>query len=64
MHGYMDEINKLTKNNSKYLSVAEQILNGWCSGMCVYAYRYTAGDDYKRAPERQRTVLTAMVQKA
>ena len=43
MHGYMDEINKLTKNNSKYLS--------------------GAGDDYKRT-ERQRTVLTAMVQKA
>ncbi len=31
---------------------------------CAYArIRYTAGDDYKRT-ERQRTVLTAMVQKA
>ena len=65
MQGYMDEINKLTKNNSKYLSrwwKQNVTLDGVQA--CAYArIRYTKGDDYKRA-ERQRTVLAAMVAKA
>ena len=64
MHGYMDEINKLTKNNSKYLSGGGTNVEMDGVQACAYArIRYTAGDDYKRT-ERQRTVLTAMVQKA
>ncbi len=64
MHGYMDEINKLTKHNSKYLSGGGTNVEMDGVQACAYArIRYTAGDDYKRT-ERQRTVLTAMVQKA
>ena len=64
MHGYMDEINKLTKNNSKYLSGGGTNVEMDGVQACAYArIRYTTGDDYKRT-ERQRTVLTAMVQKA
>ena len=64
MHGYMDEINKLTKNNSKYLSGGGTNVEMDGVQACAYArIRYTAGDDYKRT-ERQRTVLAAMVQKA
>ena len=60
----MDEINKLTKNNSKYLSGGGTNVEMDGVQACAYArIRYTAGDDYKRT-ERQRTVLTAMVQKA
>ena len=61
MHGYMDEINKLTKNNSKYLSGGGTNVEMDGVQACAYArIRYTAGDDYKRT-ERQRTVLTAKV---
>ena len=64
MQGYMDEINKLTKNNSKYLSGGGTNVTLDGVQACAYArIRYTAGDDYKRA-ERQRTVLAAMVAKA
>ena len=64
MQGYMDEINKLTKNNSKYLSGGGTNVTLDCVQACAYArIRYTKGDDYKRA-ERQRTVLAAMVAKA
>lgn len=63
MHGYMDEISKLTKKKSEYLpGGGTYVLDGVQA--CSYArIRYTAGDDYKRA-ERQRTVLAAMVAKA
>ena len=64
MQGYMDEINKLTKNNSKYLSGGGTNVTLDGVQACAYArIRYTKGDDYKRA-ERQRTVLAAMVAKA
>ena len=64
MHGYMDEINKLTKNKSKYLSGGGTNVTMDGVQACAYArIRYTSGDDYKRT-ERQRTVLSAMVQKA
>lgn len=63
MYGYMDEINKLTKNKSKYLPGAGTYNMDGVQA-CSYArIRYTAGDDYKRA-ERQRIVLSAMVEKA
>lgn len=63
MYGYMDEINKLTKNNSQYLPGAGTYNMDGVQA-CSYArIRYTAGDDYKRA-ERQRIVLTAMAKKA
>ncbi len=63
MIGYMDEINKLTKHNSKYLPCGgTYVLDGVQA--CAYArIRFTTGDDYKRA-ERQRIVLSAMVEKA
>lgn len=64
MYGYMDEINKLTKHSSKYLSSGgtNVLMDGVQA--CAYArIRYTAGDDYRRT-ERQRTVLAAMVEKA
>lgn len=64
MYGYMDEINKLTKHNSQYLSGGgtNVLMDGVQA--CAYArIRYTAGDDYRRT-ERQRTVLAAMVEKA
>lgn len=63
MHGYMDEISKLTKKKSEYLpGGGTYVLDGVQA--CSYArIRYTAGDDYKRT-ERQRTVLMAMAQKA
>lgn len=64
MQGYMDEINKLTKNNSKYLSGGGTNVTMDGVQACAYSrIRYTAGDDYKRT-ERQRTVLSAMISKA
>jgi len=46
MHGYMDEINKLTKNNSKYLSGGGTNVEMDGVQACAYALiRYTAGDD-------------------
>jgi LCP family protein required for cell wall assembly len=64
MYGYMDEINKLTKNNSQYLSSGgtNVLMDGVQA--CAYArIRQTSGDDYKRT-ERQRTVIAGMVEKA
>ena len=63
MYGYMDEINKLTKHNSKYLPGAGTYNMDGVQACSFARIRYTAGDDYKRA-ERQRTVLAAMVAKA
>ncbi len=64
MYGYMDEINKLTKHNSKYLSGGGTNVRMDGVQACAYArIRYTAGDDYKRT-ERQRAVITAMIEKA
>lgn len=63
MYGYMDEISKLTKKKSEYLPGAGTYNMDGVQA-CSYArIRYTAGDDYKRT-ERQRTVLSAMIQKA
>lgn len=63
MYGYMDEISKLTKKKSEYLPGAGTYNMDGVQA-CAYArIRFTAGDDYKRT-ERQRTVLSAMIQKA
>lgn len=63
MYGYMDEISKLTKKKSEYLPGAGTYNMDGVQA-CSYArIRYTAGDDYKRA-ERQRIVLSAMIEKA
>ena len=64
MRGYMDEINKLTKNDSPYLTSGGTNVEMDGVQACAYArIRYTAGDDYRRT-ERQRTVIAAMVEKA
>lgn len=63
MYGYMDEISKLTKKKSEYLPGAGTYNMDGVQA-CSYArIRYTAGDDYKRT-ERQRIVISAMVEKA
>ncbi|MBO5069572.1 MAG: LCP family protein [Roseburia sp.] len=63
MYGYMDEINKLTKNNSEYLPGAGTYNMDGVQA-CAYArIRQTTGSDYKRT-ERQRTIIAAMVEKA
>lgn len=63
MYGYMDEISKLTKKKSEYLPGAGTYNMDGVQACSFARIRYTAGDDYKRA-ERQRTVLSAMIQKA
>lgn len=63
MYGYMDEINKLTKNNSKYLPGAGTYNMDGVQACSFARIRYGGGDDYKRT-ERQRTILSAMIQKA
>lgn len=63
MYGYINEVAKLTGEK------AEQLPGGGTYNLtgvqaCAYArIRYTAGDDYKRT-ERQRLVITKMVEKA
>ena len=63
MIGYIDELNRLTGHNSTAPSSGGTYnLDGVQA--CAYSrIRYGGGDDYRRT-ERQRTVLTAMVQKA
>ena len=63
MTGYIRELNELTGNKAENLTQGgTYTLNGVQA--CAFArIRYTAGDDYKRT-ERQRAVLTAMIQKA
>lgn len=63
MIGYMKELNELTGHNSTPpASGGTYTLDGVQA--CAYArIRYGGGDDYRRT-ERQRTVLTAMMQKA
>ena len=63
MQVYIDELQQVTGVKSSYVSGG-----GVCTldGIQATAYcrvRYTAGDDFKRA-ERQRTVLSAMAEKA
>lgn len=63
MQGYIREINELTGHSSKSpASGGTMTLDGVQA--CAFArIRYGGGDDYRRT-ERQRAVLTAMIQKA
>ena len=62
--GYIKELNELTDHHSPYLDKGGTNVELDGVQACAYArIRYTTGNDYKRA-ERQRTVLTAIVQKA
>lgn len=63
MYGYMDEISKLTKKKSEYLPGAGTYNMDGVQACAFARIRYTAGDDYKRT-ERQRMVISAMVDKA
>ena len=62
-NGYIQELNRLTGNTASCPSSGgTYTLDGVQA--CAYArIRYGGGDDYRRT-ERQRTVLTAMMQKA
>ncbi|MBP6275670.1 MAG: LCP family protein, partial [Roseburia sp.] len=52
-----------TKKKSEYLPGAGTYTMDGVQACAFVRIRYTAGDDYKRT-ERQRAVLTAMIQKA
>lgn len=60
---YIDEINKVTDHNSSKLSGAGTYVVDGVQALAYCRIRYTAGDDFKRT-ERQRTVLTKMIEKA
>ena len=63
MIGYMKELNELTGHNSTPpASGGTYTLDGVQA--CAYARIRYGGGDYYRITERQRTVLTAMMQKA
>ena len=60
---YIDEINKVTDHNSSKLSSGGTYTVDGVQALAYCRIRYTAGDDFKRT-ERQRTVLTKMIEKA
>lgn len=63
INGYIDEINKVTKNNASHIEkTGNQNLNG-VQALAYGRIRYTAGGDYKRT-ERMRDVMMAVVNKA
>ncbi len=63
INGYIDEINKVTKNNASHVTkTGTQNLNG-VQALAYGRIRYTAGGDYKRT-ERMRDVMMAVVNKA
>lgn len=59
---YIDLTGKIVGKKSKHVSAGLQTLDG-VQAVSYCRVRYTAGDDFKRA-ERQREVLTKMVEKA
>ncbi len=59
---YIPEIEKVTKKSSPRVSAGYQTLNG-VQALAYCRIRYTAGDDFRRA-QRQRTVLSLLVDKA
>lgn len=63
MTGYMEEINEMTHHSSKVPECGGTYLLDGVQATAYARIRYTAGDDYKRT-ERQRAVITAMVEKA
>ena len=60
---YIDEINKVTNHSSSKLSGGGTHTVDGVQALAYCRIRYTAGDDFKRT-ERQRTVLTKMIEKA
>lgn len=60
---YIDEINQVTDHNSSKLSGGGTYTVDGVQALAYCRIRYTAGDDFKRT-ERQRTVLTKMIEKA
>lgn len=60
---YIDEINDVTDHNSSKLSSGGTYTVDGVQALAYCRIRYTAGDDFKRT-ERQRTVLTKMIEKA
>lgn len=60
---YIDEINDVTDHNSSKLSGGGTYTVDGVQALAYCRIRYTAGDDFKRT-ERQRTVLTKMIEKA
>ncbi len=60
---YIDEINKVTNHSSSKLSGGGTYTVDGVQALAYCRIRYTAGDDFKRT-ERQRTVLTKMIEKA
>lgn len=60
---YIDEINKVTDHSSSKLSGGGTYTVDGVQALAYCRIRYTAGDDFKRT-ERQRTVLTKMIEKA
>jgi len=63
INGYIDEINKVTKNNASHITkTGKQTLNG-VQALAYGRIRYTAGGDYKRT-ERMRDIMMGVVDKA
>lgn len=63
INGIINEINRVTGNNSGHLSkTGTQTLNG-VQALAYGRIRYTAGGDYKRT-ERMRDIMMAVVNKA
>ncbi|MCI8482672.1 MAG: LytR family transcriptional regulator [Clostridia bacterium] len=63
INDYIDEINKVTKNNASHVTKAgTQSLNG-VQALAYGRIRYTSGGDYKRT-ERMRDVMMAVLGKA
>lgn len=60
---YIDEINKVTKHNSKNITKAGNYDLDGVQALAYARIRYTEGGDYKRA-ERQREVLNLVFEKA
>ncbi len=60
---YIDEINEVTDHNSSKLSGGGTYTVDGVQALAYCRIRYTAGDDFKRT-ERQRIVLTKMIEKA
>lgn len=63
MLGYIQELNKITGNNSKCPTSGGTYTLDGVQATAFARIRYGGGDDYKRT-ERQRAVLSAMVSKA
>ena len=63
MTGYIKELNDLTGNTSEIPKIGGTYILDGVQATAYARIRYTAGDDYKRT-ERQRTVITKMMEKA